>query len=140
MRRAMAKSVTKPTPRSRQIPEADRRALGSRLFQRRRDLGWTQRQLAERALIAFRRISRFENGRTAPNLPETIRLAGALDLSLDRLVLGQPPPSAPPKGAPSLIEPIAEIERLGTAEEFATLSELLRTLLVGYRVTREARK
>ena len=136
----MAKSVTKPTPRSRQIPETDRRALGSRLFQRRRDLGWTQRQLAEHALIAFRRISRFENGRTAPNLPEAIRLAGALDLSLDRLVLGQPPPSAPTKGAPSLYEPIAEIEKLGTPEEFAALAELLKTLLVGYRVTRETRK
>ena len=140
MRQAMAKSVTKLTPRSRQIPEADCRALGSRLFQRRRDLGWTQRQLAERAVIAFRRISRFENGRTAPNLPEAIRLAGALDVSLDRLVLGQTPPSTSPQNAPGLYEPMAEIEKLGTPQEFATLAELLRTLLVGYRVTREARK
>ncbi len=128
--------AAKRSPRSRQIPEAERRALGSRLFQRRRDLGWTQRHLAERALIAFRRISRFENGRTAPNLPEAIRLASALEVSLDRLVLGHQLDSAAPKGAPSLFEPIAEIEKLGTAEEFATLAELFRTLLVGYRVTR----
>jgi transcriptional regulator with XRE-family HTH domain len=131
----MAKTRANRTPTSRQIPDLERRALGARLLERRRELGWTQRQLAARALIAYRRISRFENGRVAPNLPETIRLAGALGLSLDRLVLGQLPSLQESRSA---VFPLAEIEALGTPEQCAVIGDLLRKLLLGFQVSREA--
>lgn len=128
----MAKTRAKRTPASRQIPDPERRALGARLLERRRELRWTQRQLAARASIGYRRISRFENGRVAPNLPETIRLAEALGLSLDRLVLGQMP-TLPEARSSYLVE----IETLGTPEQCAVLGDLLRKLLLGFQVSRE---
>jgi HTH-type transcriptional regulator / antitoxin HipB len=49
---------------------------------RREELGWTQRQLAERAAMTQPGVARFEAGGTVPTLPLLERLAGALGLKL----------------------------------------------------------
>lgn len=49
---------------------------------RREELGWSQRQLAERAAMTQPGIARFEAGGTTPTLPLLERLAGALGLRL----------------------------------------------------------
>jgi HTH-type transcriptional regulator/antitoxin HipB len=49
---------------------------------RREELGWTQRQLAERAGMTQPGVARFEAGGTTPTLPVLERLAGALGLRL----------------------------------------------------------
>jgi HTH-type transcriptional regulator / antitoxin HipB len=49
---------------------------------RREELGWSQRQLAERAGMSQPGIARFEAGGTTPTLPLLERLAAALGLTL----------------------------------------------------------
>lgn len=49
---------------------------------RREELGWSQRQLAERTAMTQPGIARFEAGGTTPTLPLLERLAGALGLTL----------------------------------------------------------
>jgi HTH-type transcriptional regulator/antitoxin HipB len=49
---------------------------------RREGLGWSQRQLAERAGMTQPGIARFEAGGTTPTLPLLERLAAALGLTL----------------------------------------------------------
>jgi HTH-type transcriptional regulator / antitoxin HipB len=49
---------------------------------RREELGWSQRQLAERAGMSQSGVARFEAGGTTPTLPLLHRLARALGLTL----------------------------------------------------------
>ena len=49
---------------------------------RREELGWSQRQLAERAGTTQPGVARFEAGGTTPTLPLLERLAAALGLRL----------------------------------------------------------
>jgi HTH-type transcriptional regulator / antitoxin HipB len=49
---------------------------------RREELGWSQRQLAERAGMTQPGIARFEAGGTTPTIPLLERLAEALGLRL----------------------------------------------------------
>jgi ribosome-binding protein aMBF1 (putative translation factor) len=49
---------------------------------RREELGWSQRQLAERAGMTQPGVARFEVGGTTPTLPLLERLASALGLTL----------------------------------------------------------
>ena len=50
---------------------------------RREELGWSQRQLAERAGMSQPGVARFEAGGTTPTLPLLERLAHALGLTLN---------------------------------------------------------
>jgi ribosome-binding protein aMBF1 (putative translation factor) len=56
---------------------------------RREELGWSQRQLAERAGMTQPGVARFEAGGTTPTLPLLERLADALGLTLT-VSLGPP--------------------------------------------------
>jgi HTH-type transcriptional regulator / antitoxin HipB len=56
--------------------------LAEAVRSRREELGWTQRQLAERAAMTQPGVARFEAGGTSPTLPLLERLAGALGLKL----------------------------------------------------------
>jgi len=59
-----------------------RHALAEAVRVRREELGWSQRQLAERAGMTQPGIARFEAGGTTPTLPLLERLAAALGLTL----------------------------------------------------------
>jgi HTH-type transcriptional regulator/antitoxin HipB len=56
--------------------------LAETIRARREELGWSQRQLAERAGMTQPSIARFEAGGTTPTLPLLERLASALGLTL----------------------------------------------------------
>jgi HTH-type transcriptional regulator / antitoxin HipB len=56
--------------------------LAEAVRMRREELGWSQRQLAERAGMTQPGVARFEAGGTTPTLPLLERLAGALGLTL----------------------------------------------------------
>ena len=56
--------------------------LAEAIRTRREELGWSQRQLAERAGMTQPGVARFEAGGTTPTLPLLERLANALDLRL----------------------------------------------------------
>jgi HTH-type transcriptional regulator / antitoxin HipB len=56
--------------------------LAKAIRARREELGWSQRQLAERAGMTQPGVARFEAGGTTPTLPLLERLASALGLTL----------------------------------------------------------
>jgi len=56
--------------------------LGEAVRTRREELGWSQRQLAERAGMTQPGVARFESGGTIPTIPVLDRLAYALGLRL----------------------------------------------------------
>ncbi|HEX5716475.1 MAG TPA: helix-turn-helix transcriptional regulator [Thermoanaerobaculia bacterium] len=70
--------------------EVDLRALGSRIVELRSARGWKQVELGRRAGIEPPRLSRIENGRAAPTLPELVRLRNAFGAGLDQMVFGDP--------------------------------------------------
>ena len=59
-----------------------RHELAEAVRLRREELGWSQRQLAERAGMSQPGVARFEAGGTTPTLPLLERLAQALGLTL----------------------------------------------------------
>jgi transcriptional regulator with XRE-family HTH domain len=67
--------------------------LGRRVQELRSGKGWTQQQLAESAGFDRTYISGLEHGKQNPTLGALLRLARALEVPLDRLVIldgGQP--------------------------------------------------
>ena len=60
--------------------------LGRRVRQRRKRLGLSQEQLAERADLHWTYVSGVERGRRNPSLTTLARLAAALGLTLPQLV------------------------------------------------------
>jgi HTH-type transcriptional regulator/antitoxin HipB len=59
-----------------------RHELAEAIRARREELGWSQRQLGERAGMTQPGVARFEAGGTTPTLPLLERLASALGLTL----------------------------------------------------------
>ena len=59
-----------------------RHELAEAIRSRREELGWSQRQLAERAGMTQPGVARFEAGGTTPTLPLLERLANALGLTV----------------------------------------------------------
>lgn len=60
--------------------------LGKRVAERRKSLGWTQDELAERMNVDAETISRFERGAHLPSLPTLERLANALRVEIGELL------------------------------------------------------
>jgi transcriptional regulator with XRE-family HTH domain len=59
--------------------------LGQRIRKLRRDKGWTQRQLEEKAGIENRNLTRYESDKVRPRLGSLKMLAQALEVSVDEL-------------------------------------------------------
>lgn len=68
------------------MPESTR--IGSQLKALRKERGWTQSDLAEKAGLKRTALGAYEEGRAEPRLSVLVRLAHTLDVSLDTLVLG----------------------------------------------------
>lgn len=66
-------------------------ALGANISERRKKLGWTQAELAERIGVDTETVSRFERGSNLPSLLRLEKLADALKIPLYRLVAASSP-------------------------------------------------
>ncbi len=60
--------------------------LGKRIAERRKHIGWTQEQLAERMRVDAETISRFERGVNLPSLPTLERMATVLKIGFGDLL------------------------------------------------------
>lgn len=63
-------------------------SFGTRLRERRKELGLSQEELGARARIQMADISRYENGARDPRLTTVARLADALDVPPGELLVG----------------------------------------------------
>lgn len=64
----------------------DNKVIGMRIKEARLKAGLTQEVLAEIADLSVQHLSKVENGHKGLNLATTIRIANALDISIDFLV------------------------------------------------------
>lgn len=65
--------------------------LGANIAERRKNLGWTQAQLAECIGVDTETVSRFERGSNLPSLQRLEKLAGALSVPLHLLMAASSP-------------------------------------------------
>lgn len=61
--------------------------LGDRIKELRKERGWSQDELAAKVGSDARGISRYENARITPSLDALVRIAEALNVSLDHLAI-----------------------------------------------------
>ncbi len=62
--------------------------VGNFIMNKRKELGMTQQQLADRLNISFQAVSKWENGTTYPNVELLYDLSVSLDTTVDELLLG----------------------------------------------------
>lgn len=60
--------------------------LGRNIFERRKELGWTQAELAEKIGVDTETVSRFERGSNLPSLSRLETLASVLGVPLSKLI------------------------------------------------------
>lgn len=65
--------------------------LGERVKELRKEMGWSQAELADKVGTDARQVSRYENGRITPSLDVLARIAEVLNVSLDYLVFEDVP-------------------------------------------------
>ena len=71
--------------------------LGDRVRELRKEHDWSQADLGTRIGTDSQRISRYENGKLTPAIPALIRLAEALNVTVDYLIIdGAPANHSPP--------------------------------------------
>lgn len=73
----------------------DNKTMGRLIAARRKALGLTQMQLADRLGVTDRAVSRWERGIGAPDISILTPLAAALEITTDELLGGQPPTQTP---------------------------------------------
>ncbi|MDE5967210.1 MAG: phosphoribosylformylglycinamidine cyclo-ligase [Lachnospiraceae bacterium] len=66
----------------------DSRKIGNFIMNKRKALGLTQQQLADKLNISFQAISKWENGTTYPNITILQDLATLLDVTVDEILAG----------------------------------------------------
>jgi transcriptional regulator with XRE-family HTH domain len=67
-----------------------RKAFGSRVKGMRKNRHWTQKELANRVDVRFQLLNKYEGGQHIPPADTLIRLAKALDTTVDYLLTGDP--------------------------------------------------
>lgn len=106
-------------------------ALGSRIAQARKDRGMTQQALAEALGIAQQTLGHYEVARARIAADLLPRLADALDISLDELLMGQPTIRLPGKRGPAsrLEQQLDAVTRLPKAKQ-KVVAELIDSVIV----------
>lgn len=66
--------------------DIDYQAIGQRIRQYRQEHGLSQETLSEKADVTPAHFSHIERGHTKPSLPTLIRIANALDITIDDLL------------------------------------------------------
>ena len=66
----------------------DSRKVGNFIMEKRKALGLTQQQLAEKLNVSFQAISKWENGTSYPNIEILRDLAIVLEVSVDEILSG----------------------------------------------------
>jgi len=109
----------------------DASSFPARLRQLRKNRDWSQGQLAQKIQVDTQRISKYERGATSPPLDILVKLAHALEVSLDYLLTGTSFGAEKIKN-PKLIERVEEIEEL--PEDYQeTLVSVLDSFIKRYK-------
>jgi len=72
-----------------------RKEFGSRLKALRKQKNWSQKELAMRVNIRFQQLNKYESGLNVPPADMLVKLAQALDVTVDHLLTGNPVEDSP---------------------------------------------
>ncbi len=97
-----------------------RRALGVRLKQLRKDKRWSQKELAAKLEIRFQQLNKYESGLNVPPAEMLVKLADALDSSVDYLLTGNPAEDSP-LGNARLFQRFQALERFEPDDQEAVI-------------------
>ena len=108
------------------------REFGVRVTQFRERQRLSITQLASLLGVDYMQVSRYEKGQTLPSLDTAIRLAHALQVSLDELT-GDEPPAPPAFTNSRLYDRMRELERLPADRQELAL-RVLDTVITGHEL------
>ncbi|HVS82874.1 MAG TPA: helix-turn-helix transcriptional regulator [Pyrinomonadaceae bacterium] len=108
--------------------------LGSAVRRRREQQGLSLRDVAEETGVSASTLSRIENGTGKPDADNIARLAGWLDMPIERVMHGGPRAASDPKpvvyypheSTPEIVEAHLRADRHLSPETARALSELFR--------------
>ena len=72
----------------------DLKQIGQRIYERRRELRYTQEQLAEKMDVSIQMVSNLERGNKAIRIDNLVALCEILDVSTDYILTGRRSPEA----------------------------------------------
>jgi transcriptional regulator with XRE-family HTH domain len=72
-----------------------RKAFEARLKAPRKQKNWSQKELAGRVEIRFQQLNKYESGLNVPPADMLVKLAHALDVTVDHLLTGNPVEESP---------------------------------------------
>ncbi len=109
-----------------------RKAFGTRVKQLRKQRHWTQKELASRLDIRYQLLNKYEGGQHIPPAETLIRLAEALQTSVDYLLTGNPIEDSPLADS-RLFRRFKELEAFD-AEDQATVINVIDAIIAKRRV------
>lgn len=98
-----------------------RKAFGSRVKEMRKHRHWTQKELANRVGIRFQLLNKYEGGQHIPPAETLIKLADALDTTVDYLLTGDPVKEEPLASA-NLFRRFKTLETLSDEDRSTVIS------------------
>jgi transcriptional regulator with XRE-family HTH domain len=108
-------------------------ALGERIRTLRKEAGWSQAELGEKAGVDSQRISRYENGRITPSLDAIVRIAEAFNVSIDHLLVDDVPRRPLHAVEHNLGNRLAALDEL-SEEDMASLLHMVDALVAKNRL------
>lgn len=76
--------------------------FNNRLYQLRKQKGFSQEELANRLNVSRQTVSKWEVGDSTPDMEKLVAISDLFDVSLDLLIMGKEPPT--PTAAPAKSE------------------------------------
>ena len=117
----------------------DARKTGALITARRKALGLTQKELAERLTVSDKAVSKWETGAGYPEVTMLPLLAATLGITVDELLAGdtlggtqeEPPAQAEPAGLTAARRQFAA-EKLADADDKLLFAGLILSTEIGY--------
>lgn len=112
--------------------DIDYQAIGQRIRQYRQEYGLSQETLSEKADVTPAHFSHIERGHTKPSLPTLIRIANALDITIDDLLCDNVEKSrhVRVKDVDRLLEDCTPQEMKALTEILISAKKALRTIVM----------
>lgn len=104
--------------------------LGQRIKQLRKERGWTQRELEQRAGLENRNLTRYESDKVRPRLESLTKIAEALEVSVDELTREEPSHQFQDK---ELLNQFLAVEKMDEKDRFA-IKRILQAMIVKSKV------
>lgn len=108
-------------------------ALGDRIRQLRKEAGWPQAELVDKIGTDSQRVSRYETCKITPSLDAIVRIAEALNVSIDHLLIDDIPRRPLHTAEHNLGDRLANLNELSD-DDLASLLHMLDALVAKNRL------